>query len=50
VAAAPSITQSTRVGLILRLAGAIVTKGEFLVVSSRLIMHDISNDLHITRR
>jgi hypothetical protein len=31
-------------------AGVIVTKGEFIVVSCRLMLHDVSNDLHITRR
>jgi hypothetical protein len=30
-------------------ASAIVTKGEFIVVSYRLMLHDFSNDLHITR-
>jgi hypothetical protein len=30
-------------------AGAIVMNGEFIVVSCRLMMHDFSNDLHITK-
>jgi hypothetical protein len=43
-------TQSTHFGLLLRFAGAIVTKGEFIVVFYRLMLYDFSNDWHITRR
>jgi hypothetical protein len=42
--------QSTGFGLRLRFAGAIVTNGEFIVVSCRLMLYHVSNDLPITRR